>query len=325
MTRATIERLRSGASVTEGMVSMAATSIGSDTPPMPATSVASTSRSGGSGSGGSIQVKCSGKEKPSGRLGVGILVGGHGVLEPEQGAGVDVERQVEVDGALAGLLGVEVDLPGLAQRVRLDEVALVVDVEAVPDGVVLQVGDEPGHVDDRHAVPSLAPVPVRSVVGTPACHYREGSWRGSSGEPAGSAAAAVLDETAAAIRAALGALDDWGLAGTRAGQHHSDLAADAAALEVLERGGAGVLSEESGLRDEDRPLLVVVDPLDGSTNAAHGIPWFATSLCARGRRRARWPRLVVNLVNGDRFEARRGEGAMRNGEPHRAVRVRDRR
>ena len=111
-----------------------------------------------------------------------------------------------------------------------------------------------------------------------------------SGEPTGSAAAALLDETAAAIRAALGSLDDWGLAGTRAGQHHSDLAADAAALEVLERGGAGVLSEESGLRNEDRPLLVVVDPLDGSTNAAHGIPWFATSLCALGRARDRWPR-----------------------------------
>jgi len=38
----------------------------------------------------------------------------------------------------------------------------------------------------------------------------------------------VLDETASAIRAALGNLDDWGLAGTRAGQYHSDLAADAA-------------------------------------------------------------------------------------------------
>ena len=133
-----------------------------------------------------------------------------------------------------------------------------------------------------------------------------------SGEPTGSSAADLLDETATAIRRALGSLEHWGLAGTRPGQHHSDLAADAAALEVLERAGAGVLSEESGLRGEDRPLLVVVDPLDGSTNAAHGIPWFATSLCAlddEGPLAA----LVVNLVSGDRFEARRGEGATRNG------------
>jgi fructose-1,6-bisphosphatase/inositol monophosphatase family enzyme len=133
-----------------------------------------------------------------------------------------------------------------------------------------------------------------------------------SGEPTGSAAAALLDETATAIRRALGSLEHWGLAGTRPGQHHSDLAADAAALDVLERAGAGVLSEESGLRGADRPLLVVVDPLDGSTNAAHGIPWFATSLCAlddEGPLAA----LVVNLVSGDRFEGRRGEGATKNG------------
>jgi fructose-1,6-bisphosphatase/inositol monophosphatase family enzyme len=135
-----------------------------------------------------------------------------------------------------------------------------------------------------------------------------------SGEPTGSGAADLIDEVATAIRHALGTLDDWGLAGTRAGQHHSDLAADAAALEVLERAGAGVLSEESGLRGGDRPLLVVVDPLDGSTNAAHGIPWFATSLCAvddEGPLAA----LVVNLVTGDRFEARRGSGSLLNGEP----------
>jgi fructose-1,6-bisphosphatase/inositol monophosphatase family enzyme len=125
-------------------------------------------------------------------------------------------------------------------------------------------------------------------------------------------AAELLDEVAAAVQAALGGLDDWGLAGTRSGQHRSDLAADAAALAVLERAGAGVLSEESGLRDGDASLLVVVDPLDGSTNAAQGIPWFATALCAVD---ADGPlaALVVNLAGGDRFEARRGEGARRDG------------
>ena len=38
----------------------------------------------------------------------------------------------------------------------------------------------------------------------------------------------VLREAAAAVRTALDALDDWGLAGTRPGQYRSDLAADAA-------------------------------------------------------------------------------------------------
>jgi len=124
----------------------------------------------------------------------------------------------------------------------------------------------------------------------------------------------VLDEAAAAIRGALGDLDDWGLAGTRAGQYRSDLAADAAALEVFERAGVGVLSEESGRHRPDAELTVVLDPLDGSTNASRGIPWYATSLCAvdgDGPRAA----LVVNLATGERFDAMRGGGATRNGEP----------
>jgi myo-inositol-1(or 4)-monophosphatase len=123
---------------------------------------------------------------------------------------------------------------------------------------------------------------------------------------------ALLDETAAAIGLALGDLEDWGLAGTREGQYRSDLAADAAALAVLDRAGVGVLSEESGRHRPDADLTVVIDPLDGSTNASRAIPWYATSLCAvdaDGPRAA----LVVNLVSGERFEAVRGGGATRNG------------
>jgi len=124
----------------------------------------------------------------------------------------------------------------------------------------------------------------------------------------------VLDEAAAAIRRVLGALDDWGLAGTRDGQYHSDLAADAAALEVFDHAGLGVLSEESGRHRPDAEVTVVVDPLDGSTNASRGVPWFATSLCAvdaEGPRAA----LVVNLVSGQRFAAVRGAGATLDGGP----------
>lgn len=124
---------------------------------------------------------------------------------------------------------------------------------------------------------------------------------------------ALLDEAADAIVTALGRHDDWGLAGTRAGQYRSDLAADAAVLEVLDRAGVGVLSEESGRHRPDAPITVVVDPLDGSTNASRGIPWFATSLCAvdgDGPLAA----VVVNLVSGERFAAARDAGATRDGE-----------
>jgi len=119
---------------------------------------------------------------------------------------------------------------------------------------------------------------------------------------------ALLDETASAIRAALGALDDWGLADTRPGQYLSDLAADEAALDVLVGNGVGVLSEETGRHHPERDVTVVVDPLDGSTNASRGVPWYATSLCAVD---AEGPlaALVVNLASGVTFRAERGGGA----------------
>ncbi|HEX3393662.1 MAG TPA: inositol monophosphatase [Acidimicrobiales bacterium] len=122
----------------------------------------------------------------------------------------------------------------------------------------------------------------------------------------------VLDETARAVRSALDDLDDWGPVGTREGQYGCDLAADAAALEVLLGAGFGVLSEESGLTSSERDMLVVVDPVDGSTNAARGLPWFATSLCALD---ADGPlaAVVVNQATGEHFSAQRGGGARRNG------------
>jgi myo-inositol-1(or 4)-monophosphatase len=124
----------------------------------------------------------------------------------------------------------------------------------------------------------------------------------------------VLHATATAVAKALAGLNDWGLAGTREGQYRSDLAADAAAVAVLDGAGLGVMSEESGSHRADRPLVVVIDPVDGSTNAARGIPWYATSLCAvdaDGPRAA----VVVNQASGIRFEAIRGGGARRDGRP----------
>ncbi len=124
----------------------------------------------------------------------------------------------------------------------------------------------------------------------------------------------VLHTTATAIADALADLEDWGLAGTSAVQYRHDLVADAAGLAVLEEAGIGVLSEESGSRALDRDLVVVIDPVDGSTNASHGIPWYATSLCAvdvEGPLAA----LVVNQASGERFEAVRDGGARKDGEP----------
>jgi fructose-1,6-bisphosphatase/inositol monophosphatase family enzyme len=124
----------------------------------------------------------------------------------------------------------------------------------------------------------------------------------------------LLDAAADAIAAVLGTLADWGPSGARPGQYRSDLAADGAALDVLLPAGLGVLSEESGGHALDRPIVAVVDPLDGSTNASRGIPWYATSLCAvddDGPRAA----VVVNLAHPARFRAVRGGGATLDGQP----------
>jgi fructose-1,6-bisphosphatase/inositol monophosphatase family enzyme len=123
---------------------------------------------------------------------------------------------------------------------------------------------------------------------------------------------AVLNEAATAVHTALDALEDWGLAGTRVGQYHSDLVADEVAVAILVAAGLGVLSEETGLHHPDREVVVALDPVDGSTNASRKLPWYATSFCAvdaAGPRAA----VVVNLATGDRFEAVRGAGATWNG------------
>jgi fructose-1,6-bisphosphatase/inositol monophosphatase family enzyme len=122
----------------------------------------------------------------------------------------------------------------------------------------------------------------------------------------------LLHATADAVRGALGGLDDWGLAGTRPGQYRSDLAADDAARAVLESAGVGILSEESGRHRPEAAITVVVDPVDGSTNASRGVPWFSTSLCAVD---ADGPRvaLVADLASPRVFEAVRGRGARVDG------------
>lgn len=123
---------------------------------------------------------------------------------------------------------------------------------------------------------------------------------------------------ARAVGAVLAATTDWGASGRRDGQYAVDLDADRACLDVLAGSGFRVLSEESGVTvpdgaADDAPI-VVVDPLDGSTNAAHGIPWFATALCLvddDGPAVA----MVANHATGDVYTAVRGGGAFRDGEP----------
>ena len=120
--------------------------------------------------------------------------------------------------------------------------------------------------------------------------------------------AAVTDRIAAEVHA----LDDLRARGERPGQYGLDLVADRVALGLLLGAGVGVVSEESGDHHLDRPVVVVIDPVDGSTNASRGLPWYATSLCALD---AAGPAaaMVTNLATGQRFTAARGGGATVDG------------
>ena len=60
---------------------------------------------------------------------------------------------MKVDGAAAGFFGVQIDFPQLAQRIGLDEVTFVVDVEAMIDGVTLHIGDKTCNIDDSQLRP----------------------------------------------------------------------------------------------------------------------------------------------------------------------------
>jgi fructose-1,6-bisphosphatase/inositol monophosphatase family enzyme len=124
----------------------------------------------------------------------------------------------------------------------------------------------------------------------------------------------VLDEAVVEVRAALDVLEDWGPSGGKPGQYRLDLAADGAALPVLHGAGLAVLSEESGLTGAGPSgLLAVIDPVDGSTNAHRGVPFYSTSICVLD---AEGPRvgLVVNQATGDHYAAVRGGGAEKDGQ-----------
>jgi myo-inositol-1(or 4)-monophosphatase len=74
-----------------------------------------------------------------------------------------------------------------------------------------------------------------------------------------------------------------------------------------------VLGEEQGLNDQGSEYRWYVDPLDGTTNFAHGYPVFCVSLALehKGRRVAG---VVYDPTRDELFSAEAGRGAQLNGE-----------
>jgi myo-inositol-1(or 4)-monophosphatase len=78
---------------------------------------------------------------------------------------------------------------------------------------------------------------------------------------------------------------------------------------------ARILGEEfSPTTDAQVGLVFVADPLDGTTNFLHGIPWYAVSVAAMvdGELVAG---AVLNVANGELFTATAGGGTRLNGQP----------
>ena len=75
-----------------------------------------------------------------------------------------------------------------------------------------------------------------------------------------------------------------------------------------------ILAEESGMAVGDADQLWIIDPLDGTTNFAHGLPQFCISI-AFARHNDILMGLVLNPVNGEFFSALKGQGAYLNDGP----------
>lgn len=98
------------------------------------------------------------------------------------------------------------------------------------------------------------------------------------------------------------------------GQYHLDTVVDAAVRPVLGHLPVKVLSEESAWSGpSDAAVTVVVDPVDGSTNCARGIPYWGISLCALDED-GPWCAYVENGATRARYTAVRGGGAWLDGE-----------
>ena len=74
-----------------------------------------------------------------------------------------------------------------------------------------------------------------------------------------------------------------------------------------------VAAEEGTIKDSEAEFRWHVDPLDGTTNFAHGYPCFCVSL-ALARKNELLLGVIYNPIYEELYTAARGEGAMLNGE-----------
>jgi myo-inositol-1(or 4)-monophosphatase len=74
------------------------------------------------------------------------------------------------------------------------------------------------------------------------------------------------------------------------------------------------LAEENSYPETGSPWRWIIDPLDGTTNYAHGFPWFAVSIALEYAGQIRLG-VVYHPMLDEMFTAVRGKGALLNGAP----------
>jgi myo-inositol-1(or 4)-monophosphatase len=82
--------------------------------------------------------------------------------------------------------------------------------------------------------------------------------------------------------------------------------------------GHDVLGEEQGLNDQGGDYRWYVDPLDGTTNFAHGYPVFCVSMALEHREQNPGRRIagvIFDPTRDELFAAQQGRGAHLNGQP----------
>ena len=96
----------------------------------------------------------------------------------------------------------------------------------------------------------------------------------------------------------------------------ADRESEAAIIEVIHRAFPthAILAEESGASAHQSDHRWIIDPLDGTTNFAHGYPQFCVSIGYERRGRMQLG-VVFDALKKECFIAQRGQGARLNGKP----------
>ena len=96
----------------------------------------------------------------------------------------------------------------------------------------------------------------------------------------------------------------------------ADQESEAAIIEVIHRAFPkhAILGEETGASRHESDHRWIVDPLDGTTNFAHGYPQFCVSIAYEYKGRVQCG-VVYDALKKESFVAHRGRGARFNGKP----------